>query len=367
MLKISNEQIAFIDHDLTARGIVLEELRDNLIDHICCIIENESQQNEDFFKCYDRVLPQFFKEELQEIQTETDYLLKIKNFYTMKKIMNISGISTVFLILVGAILKTLHLPGAAITFILGGFTFAFLFLPILIIIKFKDDESITEKLVFSLGLVLAMAISVGVIFKIMHWPFANILMFSGTIIFSLLYVPLYFFTRIRTAEKKFNTIVNSVIMLAFGGILYSLFDLSYSKKYESQMQEIHYYLHDNSIRLFKTNNDLYTALPLNSQSKNLRNSTSVLNNKLEVLVELIVKNKNTKGLNIALNEMLSVADDYNAQLKLIGNSNLRVLNIADISIIDQLNPELAMQLLARVQQQIAVNENVYLSKQVAAN
>lgn len=97
MRSVTDEEVTFIDDDLTARGIVLEELRDNLIDHICCIIENESNMNEDFYKCYERVLPQFFKEELQEIQTETDHLLQFKNFYTMKKIMNISGISTVFL------------------------------------------------------------------------------------------------------------------------------------------------------------------------------------------------------------------------------------------------------------------------------
>lgn len=67
-----------------------------------------------------------------------------------------------------------------------------MFLPILIIIKLKDDESTTDKVVFSFGLLLAMAIAVGVIFKIMHWPYANILMYSGTIIFTAIYVPLYF-------------------------------------------------------------------------------------------------------------------------------------------------------------------------------
>ncbi len=366
MRNVTDEEVTFIDHDLTVRGIVLEELRDNLIDHICCIIEHESQQNEDFSKCYERVLPQFFKKELQEIQTETDYLLKFKNFYTMKKIMNISGISTVFLILVGAILKTLHMPGAAVVFILGGFTFAFLFLPILIIIKFKDDESNTDKIVFSFGLLLAMAIAIGFISKVMHWPGANILMYAGTIIFTILYVPIYFFTRIRRPEIKFNTIINSVIMLAFGGILYSLFDLSYSRTYESQMQEIQYYLHDNSVRLFETNEELYAVLTINTQSKDLRSITSTVNNNLEKMVELIRKRNNTNGLNSAVPELMTSIDNYNTYLNSLNNSSIKIIDNSGLKVIEKINSDLAMNVLARIQQQLAVNENVFLSKQVAA-
>jgi cytochrome c biogenesis protein CcdA len=366
MRNVTDDEVIFIDHDLSARGIVLGELRDNLIDHICCIIEHESDIEEDFYKCYERVLPQFFKEELQEIQTETDNLLQFKNFYTMKKIMNISGISTVFLILAGTTLKTLHMPGAAVTLLLGGFTFAFLFLPILIIIKFKDDESKTDKAVFSLGLLLAMVIATGFIFKIMHWPFANNLMFGGTTIFTLFYVPLYFFTRIRRPEVKFNTIVNSVIMLAFGGILYTLFDLSYSKKYESEMQEIHYYLHDNSIRLFEINEDMYAVLPSNSQSNDLRSKTSEVNKNIEIMAELISKRDNTDGLNTAVPELEISLKNYNTYINSLNNSAVKTIENSGLVVIHKINTDLAMNVLARVQQQLAVNENAFLSKQLAA-
>ncbi|NBG65484.1 hypothetical protein [Acidiluteibacter ferrifornacis] len=364
MRNVTDEEVIFIDHDLAARGIVLEELRDNLIDHICCIIEHESTMEEDFYKCYERVLPQFFKEELQEIQTETDNLLQFKNFYTMKKIMNISGISTVFLILVGAILKSLHLPGAAVTFLLGGFTFAFMFLPILIIIKLKDDESTTDKVVFSFGLLLAMAIAVGVIFKIMHWPYANMLMYSGTIIFTALYVPLYFFTRIRRPEIKFNTIVNSVLMIAFGGIMYSLFDLSYSKKYADQMQENHYYLHDNAMLLFETNQSLYAAIPASEQANQLKSITSEVNTNLEKMVGTLVKNKSTSGLNSSVPELMTALNQYNSFVGTLNNASLKSIDDSGLKVIERINTELAMNILARVQQQLAVNESVFLGNQV---
>lgn len=280
--------------------------------------------------------------------------------------MNISGISTVFLILVGSILKSFQLPGAGIILLLGGLSFAFLFLPILIIIKFKDDESTTDKAVFSFGLLLGMVISVGVIFKIMHWPYANVLMLSGTIIFTVLYVPLYFFTRIRRPEMKFNTIVNSVLMIALGGILYTLFDLSYSRKYADQMQEIHYYLHDNSLRLFETNEDLFALLPVNSQSIDLHSKTIAVNNNIEKMAELIVNRKNTNGLNATVPELMTSINNYNTYVNSLNSNAVKSIDAGGLQIIEHLNKELAMNVLARVQQQLAVNENAFLSKQVAA-
>ena len=120
MHRITNEEVEFILNDITARGVVLEDLRDNLLDHMCCIIEEEMDEKGDFKVFYESVLPRFFKENLLEIQVETDNLIKFKNFYSMKKILKISGIATVFFTTMGAILKTFHLPGAGMAIVLGG-------------------------------------------------------------------------------------------------------------------------------------------------------------------------------------------------------------------------------------------------------
>ena len=175
-------------------------------------------EGEDFHKFYESVLPRFFKEELLEIQVETDNLLRFKNFYSMKKILKISGIATVVFTTIGALLKTNHWPGAGVTIVLGGFFFSFIFLPLLIILKFRDEESKIDKAVFSFGFLLAIILITGLIFKLMHWPFASNLLVWTTASFTFLYVPLYFFTRYKRAELRFNTIVNSVLMMACGGI-----------------------------------------------------------------------------------------------------------------------------------------------------
>jgi hypothetical protein len=225
MYRLTDDQVDFIMDDMKANGIVFEDLRHNLLDHICCIIETEMSESDDFYAFYRSVLPRFFQKELREIQDETENLLTFKNYYAMKRVLKISGLLSSVLTIVGALFKTFHLPGAGIMLVVGAGLFCFIFLPLLIALKFKDEDKKVDKWVFGFGFLLAMLISTGVLFKFMHWPFANIMMLSGLFAFLFVYVPLYFFTRIRRPELAFNTIVNSVLMLSCGGLMFSLMNI----------------------------------------------------------------------------------------------------------------------------------------------
>ena len=364
MRNVSVEEVEFISSDIESRGVVLEDLRDNLLDHMCCIIEDEMYETEDFKVFYESVLPRFFKESLLEIQVETDNLIKFKNFYSMKKIMKISGIATVFFTIMGAILKTMHLPGAAMAIVLGGFTFSLIFLPLLIAIKFKDEESKVDKAVFSFGFLIAMILSAGLIFKIMHWPLANVMMLSSTVIFTFVYVPVYFFTRVRRAELRFNTIVNSVMMMACGGIFFTLFDLSFSREFEKQMVENHIYLHQNSDRLLESNDRLYNAEVENA--KGLHMLSKGVNEAIEKVTTKIEKYNSTASLSNELSQLEKAIEQYEALTKQEEYSEIRALRLEDVRIIDRINVELAKNTLARMQQQLAVNENCYLTSILSA-
>lgn len=364
MYSVTEEQVEFILKDIEARGVVLEDLRDNLLDHMCCIIEEEMDEKGDFKVFYESVLPRFFNENLMEIQVETDNLIKFKNFYSMKKIMKISGIATVFFTTVGAILKTLHLPGAGMCIVLGGFTFSLIFLPLLIAIKFKDEESKVDKTVFSFGFLIAIILSAGLIFKLMHWPFANVMMLSSTVIFTFVYVPVYFFSRVRRPELRFNTIVNSVMMMACGGIFFSLFDLSFSREFEKQMVENHTYLHANSERIMESNNRLF-ASDIESVKEFHAASTKV-NDQIEKIIAKIIKQNRTSNLNAELLALEQEVTNYNAMQDQIKFTEFKAIDVIAIGSVSQINVELAMNTLARVQQQVAVNENCYLTSIVTS-
>lgn len=237
MRNISDDELDFILEDIKANGVVLEDLQNSLLDHICCIIENEMPVNEDFYKFYRQILPRFFKKELKELQVETENLLTFKNYYAMRNTLKISGIVSALFTILGATLKVLHLPGAGVTIILGGALFSLIFLPLMIVLKFKDEEKQVDKIVLSFGFLIAMVAFTGVIFKLMHWPWANIMMISGTATFVFAYVPLYYFTRVRRPELKFNATINSVLMMACGGLIFALFNLGYGQNKNEKLYE----------------------------------------------------------------------------------------------------------------------------------
>ncbi|MNK05089.1 hypothetical protein D3C87_229640 [compost metagenome] len=244
MVKISDEQVDFILQEIEAHGVTIEDLQWNLLDHMCCIIENEMSETDNFDQFFQGLLPRFFNDNLREIQEETELLLTFKHFYAMKKIVNISGLLAATFTFLGSILKVLHLPGAGVSFVLGIVIFSLLFLPLMIALKFRDEATKTDKLVLSFGFLVGIVTSLGFLFKMMHWPAANFLMLSGLVTFTFIYVPVYFFSRFRRPELKFNAAVNSVLMMACGGLLFAMYNLGYSTKLEESSQQAYRLLNE---------------------------------------------------------------------------------------------------------------------------
>lgn len=144
----------------------------------------------------------------------------------MKKILYLIGLLSTAFTFLGSIFKIMHWPGASVMIIIGAFSFAFIFIPLLIFIKFKEVIFLFDKFIYSIGVVLGTILMVGFIFKLMHWPWATVLMLSSIVIFNFLYIPVYFLSRFKREDLKFNTVVNSVVMFSFGSILLALFDLT---------------------------------------------------------------------------------------------------------------------------------------------
>ena len=143
----------------------------------------------------------------------------------MKKIIYFIALITTFLIVSGSLCKIMHWPGAAVMIILGSFSFAFLFIPLIILKKFKEESFSKDQIIYSLGIILGTVLGLGFIFKIMHWPMATILMLSSIILLNFLYVPAYFISRYNRVELRYSTIINSVMMFSFGSILFAIFEL----------------------------------------------------------------------------------------------------------------------------------------------
>ena len=143
----------------------------------------------------------------------------------MKKTIYFIALITTFFIVFGSLFKIMHWPGATVMITIGSFSFAFLFIPLIILKKFKEDSFLKDQIIYSLGIILGTVLGLGFIFKIMHWPMASALMLSSIILFNFLFVPVYFVSRYKREELRYNTIINSVIMFSFGSILFAMFEL----------------------------------------------------------------------------------------------------------------------------------------------
>ena len=144
----------------------------------------------------------------------------------MKKTIYFIALITTFFIVFGSLFKIMHWPGAAVMITIGSFSFAFLFIPLIILKKFKEDSFLKDQIIYSLGIILGTVLGVGFIFKIMHWPMASALMLSSIVLFNFLFVPVYFVSRYKREELRYNTIINSVMMFSFGSILFAMFELN---------------------------------------------------------------------------------------------------------------------------------------------
>ena len=284
---LSEKQVDYILKDIRRNGIQTEELQFNLLDHICCVIENEMSSEDSFDEFYRSVLSRFFKKELKEIQEETDLLLTFKNYYTMKKIMLRSGMFSAITFIIGSILRVMHWPGAGFLLVLAIFVASFIFLPLFFLIKMKEVKATKEKFIIGFGVVFGILFCISTMFKIMHWPGADMLWFTGLSVLFFMFLPLFFFSGIRNPETKLNTILSTIMVVVTGGLLFTLSNTQGAKLKEEAML-----MGDNQLVSVNqsatiSNNERYVNCSLDSNQ--IVNST--LKNRVEKVVNLIEATK----------------------------------------------------------------------------
>ncbi len=222
MYQLTDKHIDFILHDIRARGVEMESLQHDLLDHVCCLIEQNLEPGGDFEGFYSTAIQTFYQQELKEIEVETLFLLNNKNYYAMKKITLISGAFSAIVLSLGIVFKFMHWPGAGVLIVTGIAFFSLLFLPLLFTLKVKEKEQKQSPFILAAGTLSAILFSLSTLFKLMHWPLANVLGLTAIGIMLLLFLPVYFFTGIRNAETKMNSIVTSILIVAGSGLLMSL-------------------------------------------------------------------------------------------------------------------------------------------------
>src|SRR6266540_2195145 len=128
MFELTHKHLELITADVSRADISYSHLKYDLIDHICCDLENEMGHGLPFEKAYEMVKKRIGLRGLQQIQEDTLSLID-KKYRIMKNTMKIFGVVSTILMSFGALFKIEHWPGAGVMLVLGFFLLCFVFLP----------------------------------------------------------------------------------------------------------------------------------------------------------------------------------------------------------------------------------------------
>ena len=149
--------------EVRSQEIIFPHLADELIDHICCDVEQEMDNGLAFNEAYARVRQMITKRRLKEIQEETLYATDSK-YRIMKTTMKFSAVAGTILFGVAAMFKIQHWPAAGIMLTLGALILTFLFMPSALGVLRKESRSRIRLVLFISAFLSAGLFITGILF-----------------------------------------------------------------------------------------------------------------------------------------------------------------------------------------------------------
>lgn len=201
---IQDEYVDRVIYVIEGSTIKKKELKDDLIDHFCCLIEMDMNRGLGFDEAFERAQQQTAPNGLDEIQKETVFLLNYNRILFMKRFTYISGFMASFSLAVGFLFKILHQPGANAMALFGLGGLAFVFLPLILADRFKHlgSQATIEKVKWVFGILSAVTFAFGGAFKILHYPGAGLLLAFSFLFFCVGFLPLLFFRMYKKSIEE---------------------------------------------------------------------------------------------------------------------------------------------------------------------
>ena len=126
---LTGHQIESISRDLDVLGIKSNELKEDILDHICSDIESKEHGN--FNEAYQSVITKFGGEKaIEQIQKDTYFLLNYKRTIRLKRAVYIIGFVTSFLMSTAIMFKVMDWPNAGMLLLSAFVLLNFVLLPI---------------------------------------------------------------------------------------------------------------------------------------------------------------------------------------------------------------------------------------------
>ena len=194
-MNLTPEQIAHIQAVISESNLRIQTLKDDLVDHLCCVVEYDLVQEKKFDEALHEAIDELAPEGFEKIEHQTLFLLNFTKIIYMKKVMYIVGLDSAISMSKGLVMKFLHWAGAQEFTIYGFLAFVLIFLPMVTIDRFnvQMQSALSDRLRIILGIASLSLTCLGVLLKIFHLDGANLSILVGVIFFSFGFLPFLFF------------------------------------------------------------------------------------------------------------------------------------------------------------------------------
>jgi hypothetical protein len=196
----SRAQLATIEK--VVGQISIGTLREDLLDHLCCAVEEQMEEGTTFEEALENALQQLAPDGLLVIQKETIELLNSTTIH-MKRLTYSVGLLSAMSFAVGFLFALLHLRGATLLQIGGFLSFSFIFLPIIGYDYLKNVSlSRFDRRKFMAGLGSGLLVGIATIMKVLHLTGANETLIIGWSIFIFVFLPFLFFSLYKKSTSQ---------------------------------------------------------------------------------------------------------------------------------------------------------------------
>lgn len=147
----------------------------------------------------------------------------------MRQKIYIFGLITVLVIFTGVIFKILHFPGAGILLTLGFVTLVLVFLPLSLINCYKSEGSKQNLLLYIVAWITCLIVFSSMLFKIMHWPGAGIMMIIALPFPYIVFLPVFLAVTGKNKNFSIYNLVFVLMLLVINSVFSSLLSLNVSR------------------------------------------------------------------------------------------------------------------------------------------
>ena len=148
----------------------------------------------------------------------------------MKQKIYILGLISAIIISTGVIFKIEHWPAAQIMITAGTLLLVLFFFPAALINNYKAEGNSQNRLLYFVTYITCFVVFIGILFKIMHWPYAGIALLIALPFPYIVFLPVFLI--VTSKNKNFN-IYNTVfvlLLLAMNSVFSGLLSLNVSKE-----------------------------------------------------------------------------------------------------------------------------------------